>query len=175
MKKRTTKKKKAMPNKMAYEGKVKVTLYHGSTAYKTIEKKNEGAMPLFRFFANCLCGNMFANDRPYFIRLYSVNPDNVDDPSSWTEITSTAIPLRTTPTVKNGVGNDTVVVTEEFLIPAATMSEDAANLVVLFSQTNKNARANWSARVLLGAGSEIQKDSGTTNILVEWSLIIGNK
>lgn len=173
MKKKT--KKITKPNKLAYEGKVKVTIFHGGSAYKTMEKKNEGGMPLFRYFAHCLCGDQSPDDRPFYLRLYSVDPMDVDNVSSWTEITTTAIPLRGNPTLNVDQESNSMVTLEEFLIPAAALGDDPANLIVLYSRANRNVRDKWSARVLLESGDAITKDSGTTNVVVEWSLIIGNK
>lgn len=158
-------------SKLSYKGKVTVKLYHGKKVYKTIKEKNEGTLELFKFFANCLTGNYYSQQRPMYLRAFTVVFDEEGVETSRQEVTTTAIPVRRAKPIFNAE-NNTASVLNEFIIPAATLSTGAANVLDLYSTENKNQPDVMSAEVVLDEG--IQKESGTSNIKVEWTLVIGN-
>ena len=164
---------------ITYEGKVKVQLYHGKKVYKTIKEKNKGVWPLFNFFINCLMGNYYDAQRPMYLRVYNVNAEayiagEEGNISERDEVTTTAIPVRKVTAKPAADGDAQASAIFEFLIPAATLTDNGSgNLLVLFSTENRNMVSKPSAEVLLE--TPITKESGTSNIKVEWELVIGNK
>lgn len=158
-------------NRITYEGKVRVELYHGTKLYKTIESHNAGTAELFNFLANCLAGLYADAQRPYYLRAYSAVIENGEISGDKTEITTTAIPARkVTPQSRNANEAQTVF---EFLIPAATLATGNANVLELYNSEYKNNRDKPSANVILE--TPISKSSGTSNVKVVWTLIVGNK
>jgi len=171
--------KTANKSKITYEGKVKVQLYHGKKVYKTIKEKNKGTWPLFNFFISCLTGNYYDSQRPMYLRIYNVDADEYisgdeGDINERDEITTMAIPVRKV-TSKLAASTDTQAsAVFEFLIPASTLVENGqGNLLVLFSTDNRNIVSKPSAEVLLE--HPVTKEDGTSNIKVDWELIIGNR
>ena len=158
-------------SKLSYKGKVTVKLYHGKKVYKTIKEKNSGTLELFKFFANCLTGNYYSQQRPMYLRAFKAVFDNDGNETSRQEVTTTAIPVKRSKPIFD-TDNNTASVLNEFLIPAATMSTEAANVLCLYSTEHKNQPDAMSAEVVLEEG--IEKENGTSNIKVEWTLVIGN-
>ena len=171
--------KSGSKSKVTYEGKVKVQLYHGKKVYKTIKEKNKGTWTLFNFLVSCLAGNYYDNQRPMYLRVYNVDADDYaageeGDINERDEITTMAIPVRKATVKLAGSTDVQASVVFEFLIPASTLVENGSgNLLVLFSTENRNIVSKPSAEVLLE--HPITKENGTSNIRVEWDLIIGNK
>ena len=157
---------------LVYSGKVKVQLYHGKKVYKTIKEKNSGKKPLFEFLANCLVGNFYSNQRPLYLRAYSttvVDGEETSTVDQRREVTTVAVPVRRQSIVS--LTDSSGEVLNEFLLPASTLNDEAANLLTISSFDNKNDKYGASAEVILE--TPIKKDSGTSNIKVDWSLIIG--
>ena len=158
---------------IAYSGKVKVQLYHGKKVYKTIKEKNSGKRPLFEFLANCLVGNFYSNQRPLYLRAYKtsvVNGEETGTIDQREEVTTVAVPVRRQSTI---LSDDSAEVLNEFLLAASTLTDKEANLLALFSFDKKNDRYGASAEVILE--TPIKKENGTSNVKVDWSLIIGQQ
>ena len=104
-----------------------------------------------------------------YLRVYNVDAEdyiegNEGDINERDEVTTTAIPVRkVTAKLAADGGNQ-----------ASTLVENSSgNLLVLFSTDNRNIVSKPSAEVLLE--TPITKESGTSNIKVEWELIVGNR
>lgn len=160
---------------IAYTGKVTIKLYHGKKVYKTIKEYNTGKEALFTFLANCLMGNFFDNQRPIYLRAYNAVIDKSGQETGTIdqrrEVTTIAVPVRRQSIAASS--STSVTIKNEFLLSAATLTSTPANLLALFSFDNKNEPSAASAEVILD--TPISKDSGTSNIKVEWSLIIGEQ
>lgn len=54
---------------LKYSGKVKVTVYKNGKKIRKSVTHNAGALPLFRFFADCLCSNYDVRNAPTYMRV----------------------------------------------------------------------------------------------------------
>jgi hypothetical protein len=186
---------------ISYRGDVEITIQKN---YKNIYSKtyhNAGRLPMFKFIANCLCGQYASVEelRPKFIRLYTyegaedgqeVNPNEIVWDSTKMVAVSEMSIYNGTPLPETSEIKTEATASFSFLIPFSRIYKDAEVYVIaLFSQksyqddsdgpsayfilTRKNESGNNVWDNLIDNIGNIKSNDYTVS--VQWKLTIGNK
>ena len=176
-------KKKTKPTiqkqKVSYEGCVQIQLMHGNKAYKTINQKNAGRLPLFDFIARCLAGYFNLNNCPKYIRAFHAVKDettgNYDIATLFdNQVTTSAVPVSSV-NLSSNTSNEKSQVNFEFILPFTVLKlGQTINVIALYNTENRTNVSNPSAYIILQPDNEIEAD-GESNIKIVWSMIISNK
>lgn len=142
MKKRTLKNRST---NVSYRGDVKVSTYIGKHCLSTKTYRNTGALPLFRFLANCLAGNFPAayQSRPYKVKLLKVTAEdanNVQLPEDLRKTTgvdrecSDFIPMTTAPEIiiQETDKGQSCKVMFSFMFPYSRIRYSGANMIAIY-------------------------------------------
>jgi hypothetical protein len=187
---------------IGYRGDVKLSTYQGKYLLSSKTYRNEGALPLFRFLADCLAGNFPAayKNRPYKIRLLKVmgeDPDNIVMPQALRENTSVDkhcsdfIMMTTAPEVivSETSEGQSCKVSFSFTFPSSYVIYSGANVVALYGPGVNNS-AEYSAYYKLtkqvADGDTIKNvwdpivrdfedDEANKIFAIEWTLTLSNQ
>lgn len=155
-------KAKTEPNaSLTYAGEVTVSLVKNNKVYSTKKFKNNGRTPLFKFFSECLAGNIkeVSTLRPQYVELFHIGDAGtsaLDLPSFSTlaqqdnvrtlqsVLYSGAINVETTSPTSSSEGESAA--TFKFLIPMNIVNYEsgAINMCAIYSSSNKPNRGGLS-------------------------------
>ena len=185
---------------VGYSGKVKVTVVDDRKVVSRKVGHNAGGQPLFRFLAQCLCGN-YENTKalqPLKIKLFHNKTETVAEATkniqNWvksegdfTNITSASNFIFVNATgateeIKDEEGNKNgYKAILHFRVPFSFVTKNEVNQICLYAQ-NENDDKKYSAYYLFKdskdekklAPIKVNNQQASYNLIIEWELSIAN-
>lgn len=154
---------------LKYTGQVKIKKLYKNEVIKESRWFNTGKEPLFKFIANCICGNFDSNETPMYIRLFNTD-ENI---TVSTELTT--IPIINS---QREMNFDSTSASAEltFLVPGGAIKEGTVKAIGVFSRNNVN-NYTPSAVVTLKEGEELEGTTMASGIsyIIIWKMTVSNK
>lgn len=165
---------------IGYRGDVKLSTYQGKYLLSSKTYRNTGALPLFRFLANCLSGNFPAayQNRPYKIMLLKVegsNPDEIVMPKALKDnknidrCCSDFIMMTTAPeiTIQETADMQACKVSFSFTFPSSYVLYSGANVVAIYGPGVSDPTEYSAYYKLTKQGADLEG-----HITTEWDPIV---
>ena len=174
-----SKKSRARPSGVAYEGRVTAKVMHGSKVVRTIRSKNAGAVPLMRFLAGCLAGNYVPTDRPNYAAALTKKDGALED-EALDPLSPFPVPSSTA-TTHYGEASGGVYATASlsFVMSGLSLGNKTIYGYALYDSRNASSYndggtlGTYSALVSLPESDRISLSSGE-NLVITWDLTLAN-
>ena len=174
-----SKKSRARPSGVAYEGRVTAKVMHGSKVVRTIRSKNVGAVPLMRFLAGCLAGNYVPTDRPNYAAALTKKDGALED-EALDPLSPFPVPSSTA-TTHYGEASGGVYATASlsFVMSGLSLGNKTIYGYALYDSRNASSYndggtlGTYSALVSLPESDRISLSSGE-NLVITWDLTLAN-
>lgn len=171
-----TKKSRARPSGVAYEGRVTAKVMHGDKVVRTIRSKNAGAVPLMRFLAECLAGNYVPTDRPNYAAALTLKEQS----DELTPLSPFPVPSSTA-TTHSGTASGGIYATASLSFVMSGLSLGGGEICGYALYDSRNASSynaggalgEYSAKVSLPKEDRITISSGE-NLVITWDLTLAN-
>ena len=169
-----SRKSRARPSGVAYEGRVTAKVMHGGKVVRTIRSKNAGGVPLMRFLAGCLAGNYVPTDRPNYAAALTERNGDLAPMSPFPVPSSTA-------TTYSGTASGGAYATASlsFVMSGLSLGNGTICGYALYDAANAStynaggALGEYSALVSLPEGDRITIGSGE-NLVITWDMTLAN-
>ena len=176
--------KQVANSNIGYQGVVTITTYKGKQRKSSFSQKNAGKASLFNFLVNCLSGQLEENNRPNFIRLLGIDPNNQQPQPKYISLTShiKAAKIATEPAIEPN--NDSAAnITYSFLVPYSMLQTTNTKMYIYKAQllnntTDTSAQICAQADISVPDGFErpaLDRSKPDYSLVIDWKLSIANK
>ena len=170
-----SRKSRARPSGVAYEGRVTAKVMHGSKVVRTIRSKNAGAVPLMRFLAGCIAGNYVPTDRPNYAAALKE-----DETKKLVPLSPFPVPSSTATTHSSEAsGSAYAMASLSFVMSGLSLGNGTICGYALYDSRNASSYnagrdlGTYSALVTLPEDDRISLSSGE-NLVITWDLTLAN-
>lgn len=172
-----SRKSRARPSGVAYEGRVTAKVMHGNKVVRTIRSKNAGTVPLMRFLAGCLAGNYVPTDRPNYAAALK---ESKESDEGLAPLSPFPVPSSTA-TTHSGTASGGAYATASlsFVMSGLSLGNGTICGYALYDSRNASsynagkALGTYSALVSLPEEDRISLSSGE-NLVITWDLTLAN-
>ena len=178
-----SRKSRARPSGVAYEGRVTAKVMHGGKVVRTIRSKNAGTVPLMRFLAGCLAGNYVPTDRPNYAAALTAKEQENEDLALEDLVPLSPFPVpSSTATTHSGTASGNApyaTASLSFVMSGLSLGNKTICGYALYDSRNASSYnaggelGTYSALVSLPKDDRISLSSGE-NLVITWDLTLAN-